>query len=57
VPRPPAPPPHPGHPLPGLLAADPLIGEHLSADRIAELCDPAAYTGAAAALVDRALTE
>jgi 3-carboxy-cis,cis-muconate cycloisomerase len=46
-----------GQPLPGLLAADPLIGEHLSADRIAELCDPAAYTGAAAALVDRALTE
>jgi 3-carboxy-cis,cis-muconate cycloisomerase len=46
-----------GQPLPGLLAADPLIAKHLSARRIAELCDPAAYTGAAGALVDRALSE
>lgn len=34
-----------------------LLTEHLSAEEIADLCDPTAYTGAAERLVDRALAE
>ena len=32
-----------------------LLSEHLSAEEIADLCDPTAYTGAAGRLVDQAL--
>ncbi|WHT15988.1 lyase family protein [Crossiella sp. CA-258035] len=38
-----------------VLAADPVVGEHLSAERIAELLDPAGYVGSAGLFVDRAL--
>ncbi|MCO1580820.1 lyase family protein [Crossiella sp. SN42] len=38
-----------------ILAADPVVGEHLSAERIAELLDPAGYVGSAGLFVDRAL--
>jgi 3-carboxy-cis,cis-muconate cycloisomerase len=42
------------------LAADPLLGGRMGAGELAELaalCDPADYTGAAGALVDRALRD
>jgi 3-carboxy-cis,cis-muconate cycloisomerase len=42
-----------GRPLAELLASE-LSGE-FSAEELAELCDPAAYSGAAGPLVDRAL--
>jgi 3-carboxy-cis,cis-muconate cycloisomerase len=41
--------------LSDLLAADPLVGAHLSRDRIAELLDPAGYLGSAEEFVARAL--
>ncbi|WP_229758727.1 3-carboxy-cis,cis-muconate cycloisomerase [Peterkaempfera bronchialis] len=44
-----------GRPLAEVLADEPALTGHLSAAEAAELCDPAAYTGAAGALVDRAL--
>ncbi|MER6424923.1 3-carboxy-cis,cis-muconate cycloisomerase [Streptomyces sp. NPDC001137] len=43
-----------GRPLAEVLADLPVLPSELSAD-LAGLCDPAAYTGAAGALVDRAL--
>ncbi|MBP2471689.1 3-carboxy-cis,cis-muconate cycloisomerase [Crossiella equi] len=39
----------------GRLAADPVLGGHLTAQRIAELLDPAGYLGSAGLFVDRAL--
>ncbi|MDX2804340.1 lyase family protein, partial [Streptomyces scabiei] len=44
-----------GRPLRSVLAADPELSARFSPDRIAGLLDPARYTGAAEALVDRAL--
>ncbi|MDX3518101.1 adenylosuccinate lyase family protein [Streptomyces scabiei] len=44
-----------GRPLRAVLAADPELSARFSPDRIARLLDPARYTGAAEALVDRAL--
>lgn len=44
-------------PLAELLAADPVIGAHLSRARIAELLDPAGYLGSAGKFVERALAE
>ncbi|MFF5359033.1 adenylosuccinate lyase family protein [Streptomyces scabiei] len=44
-----------GRPLRSVLAADPELSARFSPDRIAQLLDPARYTGAAEALVDRAL--
>ncbi|MDX3147801.1 lyase family protein, partial [Streptomyces scabiei] len=44
-----------GRPLRSVLAADPDLSARFSPDRIAGLLDPARYTGAAEALVDRAL--
>ncbi|MFD9268796.1 3-carboxy-cis,cis-muconate cycloisomerase [Streptomyces goshikiensis] len=44
-----------GRPLGEVLADRPEVQEHLSADRLLELLDPVRYTGAAPALVDRAL--
>ncbi|WP_424217602.1 lyase family protein (plasmid) [Streptomyces sp. BI20] len=44
-----------GVPLSEVLAALPEVTAHLDARRLAELLDPAAYTGAAGPLVDRAL--
>ncbi|MEU9853610.1 adenylosuccinate lyase family protein [Streptomyces sp. NPDC047974] len=44
-----------GRPLADVLAEDPRIGSALDAGELAELLDPATYTGAAASLVDRAL--
>ncbi|MFE3609424.1 lyase family protein, partial [Streptomyces goshikiensis] len=44
-----------GRPLGEVLADLPEVQEHLSADRLRELLDPVRYTGAAPALVDRAL--
>ncbi|MFF9473998.1 adenylosuccinate lyase family protein [Streptomyces roseolus] len=44
-----------GRPLADVLADDPRIGSALGPGELAELLDPAAYTGAAAALVDHAL--
>ncbi|MEU6646474.1 3-carboxy-cis,cis-muconate cycloisomerase [Saccharomonospora sp. NPDC046836] len=38
-----------------LLAADPLVGARLSAERIAQLLDPADYLGSAGVFVERAL--
>lgn len=43
-----------GRPLAEVLAALPGLPAHLTGE-LAQLCDPARYTGAAAALVDRAL--
>ena len=43
-----------GRPLAEVLGALPDLPAHIT-DQLAELCDPARYTGAAAALVDRAL--
>lgn len=39
-----------------LLAADPLVGKHLSRERIGQLLDPADYLGSARLFVERALT-
>ncbi|MBP2050680.1 3-carboxy-cis,cis-muconate cycloisomerase [Streptomyces griseochromogenes] len=44
-----------GRPLGAVLAARPQVTDHLTAAELAVLLDPAAYTGAAGALVDRAL--
>ncbi|MCS0637825.1 lyase family protein [Streptomyces sp. LP05-1] len=44
-----------GTPLAEVLAAVPEIAAHLPGGRLAALLDPAAYTGAAGPLVDRAL--
>lgn len=44
-----------GRPLADVLAEDPRTGSALDAGELAELLDPATYTGAAASLVDRAL--
>ncbi|MFE3938233.1 3-carboxy-cis,cis-muconate cycloisomerase, partial [Streptomyces goshikiensis] len=44
-----------GRPLGEVLADLPEVSEHLGADRLRELLDPVRYTGAAPALVDRAL--
>jgi 3-carboxy-cis,cis-muconate cycloisomerase len=41
--------------LADLLAEDPLVGKHLSRERLAELLDPAGYLGSAGEFVDRAL--
>lgn len=41
-----------GRPFAELLAADPHVMGHLSAERIAELLDPTAYTGLCAELAD-----
>lgn len=38
-----------------LLAADPVVGEHLSRQRIEELLDPAGYLGSARVFVERSL--
>jgi 3-carboxy-cis,cis-muconate cycloisomerase len=45
-----------GRPLAEVLAGRPDLPAGVT-DRLTELCDPAAYTGAAAALVDRALKD
>ncbi|MFD6246708.1 class-II fumarase/aspartase family protein [Streptomyces roseolus] len=44
-----------GRPLADVLAGDPRIGSALDPGELAGLLDPAAYTGAAASLVDHAL--
>jgi 3-carboxy-cis,cis-muconate cycloisomerase len=44
-----------GTPLAELLAADPLVGRHLTVERIAGLLDPAGYLGSAKIFVERAL--
>lgn len=44
-----------GRDLAGVLADVKEVSEHLSAAELADLCDPARYTGAAPQLVDRAL--
>lgn len=44
-----------GKPLVDALAADGLVGAHLSADRIAALLDPAGYRGSARVFTERAL--
>ncbi|HJQ47364.1 MAG TPA: 3-carboxy-cis,cis-muconate cycloisomerase [Amycolatopsis sp.] len=44
-------------PLVDLLAQDPLVGQHLSRDRIAKLLDPADYLGSAGVFVTRALAQ
>ncbi|MDT0569267.1 adenylosuccinate lyase family protein [Streptomyces sp. DSM 3412] len=44
-----------GRPLSAVLAADPELSARFSPDRLSELLDPARYTGAAEALIDRAL--
>ncbi|MDX3451639.1 adenylosuccinate lyase family protein [Streptomyces sp. ME02-8801-2C] len=44
-----------GRPLADVLAEHPLIGPSLGPGELAELLDPATYTGAAASLVDHAL--
>ncbi|MPY97611.1 MAG: 3-carboxy-cis,cis-muconate cycloisomerase [Actinophytocola sp.] len=44
-----------GEPLVDALAADVLVGAHLSAERIAALLDPASYLGSARVFVERAL--
>lgn len=44
-----------GRPLRAVLAADPELSARFSPDRLSELLDPARYTGAAEALIDRAL--
>lgn len=46
-----------GKPLADALAADPLVGTHLSAERIAALLDPAGYLGSARVFVERALRQ
>jgi 3-carboxy-cis,cis-muconate cycloisomerase len=42
--------------LADLLVADPLVGKHLSRERIEQLLDPADYLGSARLFVERALT-
>jgi 3-carboxy-cis,cis-muconate cycloisomerase len=44
-----------GRPLPEILAEAPELAGHLDTAELTALCDPAAYVGAAGALVDRAL--
>lgn len=44
-----------GRPLAHVLAGEPGVAERFTPDEIAALCDPAEFTGAAAAMVDRAL--
>ncbi|MEU2389379.1 lyase family protein [Streptomyces sp. NPDC007369] len=44
-----------GRPLHELLAGEPVLEGRWSGAELAALCDPAAYTGGAGALVDRAL--
>ncbi|MFI1172234.1 adenylosuccinate lyase family protein [Streptomyces melanogenes] len=44
-----------GRPLGEVLAESEELSGHFTAGELAELCDPARYTGAAAALVDRAV--
>lgn len=44
-----------GRPLSELLIADPELSARLPSAQLAELLDPARYTGAADALIDRAL--
>jgi 3-carboxy-cis,cis-muconate cycloisomerase len=46
---------HSGRTLSEILAEAPELVGRLAADELADLCDPARYTGAAAALVDRAV--
>lgn len=46
-----------GRPLGDVLAESEELSGHFTAGELAELCDPARYTGAAAALVDRAVRE
>src|ERR1700732_741470 len=38
-----------------VLAKDPTVGAHLSADELANLCEPMAYQGVSQALIDRLL--
>lgn len=45
-----------GRPLAAVLAEAPELAGRIGPERLAELCDPAGYTGAAGDLVDRALT-
>ena len=40
-----------------VLAADPLVAQHLTPTRLAELLDPAGYTGLATTFVDQVLAE
>lgn len=42
--------------LADLLAEDPLVGKHLSREKIGQLLDPADYLGSARVFVERALT-
>ncbi|MFC4566038.1 3-carboxy-cis,cis-muconate cycloisomerase [Nocardiopsis mangrovi] len=44
-----------GRPMPDLLAREAAVAREFSRARLAELCDPAQYTGAAGWLVDRAI--
>ncbi|MFD9121489.1 adenylosuccinate lyase family protein [Streptomyces bottropensis] len=44
-----------GRPLRAVLAADPELSARFTPDRLSDLLDPARYTGAAEALIDRAL--
>ncbi|MFE2142795.1 lyase family protein [Streptomyces sp. NPDC059456] len=44
-----------GRPLYVLLAVEPVFAGRRSAQELAQLCDPGAYTGGAGALVDKAL--
>jgi 3-carboxy-cis,cis-muconate cycloisomerase len=46
-----------GRPLADVLARSPGLEGHFAPDELAALCDPTAYPGAAAALVDRALAD
>ncbi|WBB59255.1 lyase family protein [Streptomyces sp. WMMC500] len=46
-----------GRGLPAILAAVPAIAEHFDERALTALLDPASYTGAAGALVDRALAD
>ncbi|GAA2142030.1 lyase family protein [Streptomyces synnematoformans] len=46
-----------GRPLAGILAGDSAIAGHFDEPALAALLDPASYTGAAGALVDRALAD
>jgi 3-carboxy-cis,cis-muconate cycloisomerase len=44
-----------GRPLHELLAESPELAGSMSADELADLCDPDSYLGAAGTMVDRAL--
>ncbi|OAR23625.1 3-carboxy-cis,cis-muconate cycloisomerase [Streptomyces sp. ERV7] len=48
---------HSGRPLADVLAESDELRGHFTPGELAELCDPARYTGGAAALVDRAVRE